>query len=386
MSLALSTYANNFGAFLLSWLVYDLTGSTLAMGILWFSIIVGQLIAQFLIGPYLDRWKRKQVMIVSEVLRLAVFGTLIIMLITGNDNVTFIYAAAFIISIAFFEPAANALIPSIVNPVKLIDANSKVTSIIQITRILGVLSAGLVAFIGANLSIMLIIVFLIASIIMVYMIKEDGKEISNREPWLLQFKKGALIYRKKPLLIYLGVFLAISNFSIFAAQTMYLPFVLENLEGSAFSYGFFAASWPVGYIIGSMILRRLPNYSLTTRLKIMVFSLIVGAVTFILLGFADNIYIAIIIEIVAGMSGPYWNVYSTHLYQIIVPEEIRAQVFSFRILIGRVFAPLGIVFGTTVATVFGIQFMLITVGIISLLVIIVIYMRLLKNKDKHIYV
>lgn len=383
-ALGVSTYANHFGSFLLSWMVYDLTGSKLAMGTLWLSIIIGQMLAQFLIGPYLDRWRRKNVMIVSEMLRLVIFIVLLVFMLLGSESVLLIYAGAFLISIAFFEPAANALIPSIVDENQLIPENARATSIIQMTRIAGVLSAGLVALLGVTLSVSLVIILLVTSMMFIIMINEDGRRINHRTSWMTQFKKGSVIYLQKPVLIYLGIFMAVSNFSIFAAQAMYLPFAMENLNGDAWTYGIFAASWPVGYIIGALILGRLPDFELSARIKIMIAALVLGTLTFILLAFSGNIYTAVVVEIAAGISGPFWNVYSTHLYQVTVPEDIRAQVFSFRILIARVFAPVGILFGTFVSAAFGIEIMLMIVGALSCTVILLVYFIFMRGRKEKL--
>ncbi|MEM5014867.1 hypothetical protein WKH31_01150 [Metabacillus indicus] len=56
----LSVFASTFGTFLLSWILYEKTGSKLAMGTLWLVSISGQLIVQFIAGPYIDRLKEHQ--------------------------------------------------------------------------------------------------------------------------------------------------------------------------------------------------------------------------------------------------------------------------------------------------------------------------------------
>lgn len=386
MSLGLSTYSNHFGSILLSWFIYDITGSKLAMGTLWLSIVIGQIIAQFLIGPYLDIWKRKNVMLFSELYRGIIFIIILFLFLSGNLNEIHIFIFSFLLTIQFYEPAANALIPDLVSNHQLVDVNSRATSIVQFMRILGTASVGLVALIGGANSIYIIIGLIILSTAMIISISEESKQLTERASWLTQFKKGAVIYKDKPVLIYLGVFIAVANFSIFASQTMYLPFVMENLDGNSFTYGLFMASWPIGYILGANLLRKIPEIKLNLRVKVMVGGLIAGAVTFIMLGFTENIYLAILIEIIAGISGPFWNVHSTYLYQVIVPKEIRAQVFSVRTLIARVFAPIGIIFGTFTSVAIGIPSMFITVGILSMIIILIGFHFMNSHLRKNEYI
>ena len=62
LSQIISTFASTFGTFCISWLVYDVTGSKMAMGGLWLVSIIGQLIVQLFAGPFIDRWKRTTMM------------------------------------------------------------------------------------------------------------------------------------------------------------------------------------------------------------------------------------------------------------------------------------------------------------------------------------
>lgn len=383
--IAISTYANNFGAFLISWLVYDLTGSKLAMGGLWMVIITTQLLVQFIVGPYLDNWQRKKIMIISEIFRLIVFLAILFLALFGELNIFVLYASSFLITIVFYDPAASALIPSIVPKDDLIKANAKFSGIQQFMRIFGILSAGLVAIIGHISALFLVIVLLCISIILINNITEKGKIINERQPWLQQFKKGTVIYKKQPILLYLGAFLAISNFGIFAAQTMYIPFVYENLKGDSISYGLFAASWPLGFVIGSILLSKIPEFSFPVKARLMILSLVVGGVTFIFLAYTTELWVAILLEVLAGISGPFWNVYSSQLYQVLVPDNIRAQVFSVRFLIGKCAAPLGILFGTFIATTLGINMLFIIIGLSTTIVTLIGYI-FMSNFSKTIHI
>ncbi len=58
-------------------------------------------------------------------------------------------------------------------------------------------------------------------------------------------------------------------------------------------------------------------------------------------------------------------------------------MFSFRILIARVFAPVGILFGTFVSAAFGIEIMLMIVGALSCTVILLVYFIFMRgHKEK----
>ncbi|MET3319485.1 UNVERIFIED_ORG: MFS family permease [Peribacillus simplex] len=55
-----------FGTFCNSILIYQLTGSTMALGSMWILYFVPSLLLQLFIGPFIDRWSRKWTMILSQ--------------------------------------------------------------------------------------------------------------------------------------------------------------------------------------------------------------------------------------------------------------------------------------------------------------------------------
>jgi MFS family permease len=70
---AVSGLGHTFAGFIISWLVFEMTGSKVAMGAIWVALMVPTIITQIVAGPYLDRWDRRMVMIVSEWMRAVVF-------------------------------------------------------------------------------------------------------------------------------------------------------------------------------------------------------------------------------------------------------------------------------------------------------------------------
>lgn len=60
-----SGLGNTFAIFIMSWLLYDLTGSKFAMGSLWFVFMLSTIFSHIISGPYLDRVEKKKIMIFS---------------------------------------------------------------------------------------------------------------------------------------------------------------------------------------------------------------------------------------------------------------------------------------------------------------------------------
>ena len=63
----------SFATFVQSWLMYELTGSKLAMGSLWLVFMLPGVLVQLVSGPCLDRWDPKRVRFAVQWSRAAIF-------------------------------------------------------------------------------------------------------------------------------------------------------------------------------------------------------------------------------------------------------------------------------------------------------------------------
>lgn len=361
----ISKFAATFGTFVISWLVYDLTGSKLAMGTLWMVSLCTQIIVQLGMSPYLDRWARKKVMTMSELVRWMAYVGILLLLVQNLLSVEVLYAAAFLTSIVIYDPAANALLPSVVKNDELVKANAKISGIGQTMRLLALPSAGfLIGFWGVFESLVFVVSLFSVSVLLLMFLEEKNFVPSKIESWWKQSKKGIIFYKEQPILIILGFFIAITNFGIFATLSMYIPYVTEILGGSSFEYGLFAASFPLGFVMGTMLVGRIKEPK-EHRYTVMLGAVFIGGVSYLLLGITTLFWLAILIEIMAGIAMPFWNVHSMTLYQRVVPNEMRAQVFSVRFIISKAAAPLGILYGTFCATYYSIPALFLSVGLLT---------------------
>ncbi|PLR66308.1 MFS transporter [Bacillus sp. UMB0893] len=364
MSQLLSAFASTLGTFCISWIVYEQTGSKLAMGGLWLVNIGGQLIIQFLAGPFIDRWKRTTMMKASEMIRYLAFLLIWFALLTGNASTVFLYITAFLTSLVVYDAAAGALVPKLAKSEELIKVNARISGGVQFVRFITLPLAGLfIAFIGYLDALFLVFSLFFVSYWIIAGINESTIEMTQKLSWAKQFKQGLRIYKKHPILLILGGFISVTSFGVFATQAMYIPYVAEILSGSSFEYGLFAASFPLGYIIGSYAAGKL-NEPLQSLYRIMMFVLFIGGCTYLALGITNVLWAAILIEVIAGAAMPFWNIYSTTLYQRLVPNTILGQVLSVRFLLTKAAAPLGILYGAFCASKYGIPVLFLSVGML----------------------
>lgn len=108
----------------LPFFVYEQTGSTVATA----GMIVARLAPAVLLGSvagvFVDRWSRKRVLVVANLLQAATVALLLLVPAADWLWVVFVVAAAESVVAAFSSPAESALLPTLVGESELLAANS----------------------------------------------------------------------------------------------------------------------------------------------------------------------------------------------------------------------------------------------------------------------
>lgn len=115
-------------------LIYRITGSALAVGVLMGFKILPAVLLGPLVGVFVDRFNRKRTMIFCDVGR-----GILIFLLPLTRSIFQIYLIAFLLETMalFFTPAKDALLPNLVEREHLLAANSLSYTTTQLTMVLG---------------------------------------------------------------------------------------------------------------------------------------------------------------------------------------------------------------------------------------------------------
>lgn len=361
---AASGLGSTFATFALSWLVYKMTGSKVAMGSIWVAFMVPNIIIQMFAGPYLDRWERKKIMIFSEWLRAAAFLIPIILYPMGQLETWHLYIVSIATGIAqpLFAPSSMAYVADILPKDKLMKGNSILEGTGQIMMLLGPSLGGLlITAFGIEYVLLFLLLSLgISGLLLMFNPSSKNSKIIKRESWFVQFKEGLQFYRVYPVLFWVGIMMMFINTSSGAAQPMFLPYVLDDLGGTAFQYGLFTSAFSFGMLAGSLLtgLRDQPK----NRKRIMLGSLFINGFLFLGLAWTPYYWIALILSFGQGLFAITFNINNTTLYQQRVPDHLRGRVFSVRILLAQAGIPVGAGLGSIIAETFSISILFSVLG------------------------
>jgi MFS family permease len=150
-----SLLGDQFFMIAVPWLVLKLTNDPLALGGVLALAGVPRALFMLLGGAVTDRYTPRAIMLISDALRLALVGLLVILVATGSVQTWMLYILALFYGMisGFFVPASNAMMPMIVTPAELQVSNSLYQGTAQLTNFVGpVLAGGLIALLGHSQS------------------------------------------------------------------------------------------------------------------------------------------------------------------------------------------------------------------------------------------
>ncbi|MGE5704535.1 MAG: MFS transporter [Clostridia bacterium] len=360
---AASSLGASFGTLANSWLLHRLTGSEAALGNMWLIYLLPSLMVQLVIGPYLDRWNRKHIMLFSQLVRAIAFAFPLAMSLAGELVPWHLFLVSLLIGLIqpLYVPSSLAMLPSLIKKQQLPQANATIDGTTRFMMFLGPPVGGLlVALIGAELTLLVVITMYAASFVFLCYCQYVPQPTLPRDTWARQLKEGFRYFWGHQQLVWLGIFLSFVQFAVGVTMVLNLPYVVDELHGTSVLYGMFLASYPLGYFLGSLLVPRI-QLRLPLR-QVMLGSLLLGGSSFLMLAIVENIWFALAIELFAGITAPFFHVHSTSLYQRVVPAELQGRVFSVRLLIIRSVMPLGTLLGSYGAEVGGIRPVLALVG------------------------
>jgi MFS family permease len=218
-----------------------LTGSTSAIAATAIAIAVPQLTFGLLAGVYVDRWDRKKVMVVSDIIRAGlVLGFL---LVSSADLMWLLYGVAFLqASIGtFFNPARTALMPKVVPADSLLGANSLSEMSRIVAGVAGTAAAGLIAGLVGSLSPVFWLdsaTFLVSAYAVARIATSAAPEGTD-EPAAVstELREGLGLVRRSRLLLGVLAGGAVVMLGLGAVNVLLVPFVVDDLALSESWFG-----------------------------------------------------------------------------------------------------------------------------------------------------
>lgn len=148
----ISAFGDQFTLVALPWLVLKLTGSPAALGIVLAVMAFPCAIFMLIGGALVDQLSPKLVLLRARAANMICIAILAMLVLTGVTQMWMIYLLALSIgfSTAFAYPASSAILPDLVEPQQLREANAWLLSMRQLCMVAGPLLAGTLIALGTH--------------------------------------------------------------------------------------------------------------------------------------------------------------------------------------------------------------------------------------------
>ncbi|MEO8434048.1 MAG: MFS transporter [Pyrinomonadaceae bacterium] len=319
-------------------IVLNLTGSGRAVGL----ILVARFLPTFFIGPLsgviADRFSRRWIMIISDLLRAVV--VLGFLLVRRPDQLWLVYVlTVFQLGFsAFFEPAKTAAIPSIVSDRELVPANAIASVTWSAMLTLGAAVGGLITgWFGTDTAFVLDSVTFIGSALLVASVRfsprprhEKSKITVARALGITDTIEGARYVKSRPRV--LGMLLVKPAWGLGGGILTLLAVFGERIfpvgGSSAFGIGVLFAARGIGTAVGPIVARRLSGDAPRRMQTLIGVAFLLGGVGYIAFGSGRSFIFALVVLMVAHAGGSILWVFSTVLLQQTVEDRFRGRVFA----------------------------------------------------------
>jgi MFS family permease len=319
--------------------IYDRTHSGWWVGELLIASILPAVFIGLFLGPVVDRFSRKRLMIASDLVRLAVFVALPFANSAGAVVVLALVAG---IGNAFFRPAVLAGLPNLVSAAELATANALLQIVEWTTTALGPLLGGaIVAASGPDLAYDVNAVTFAVSALLVAWI--PAKLLQSERPigrgrWSDLAEGYAVVRHSRALLCVLVVWSIVMLASgIINTAEVFLAKVSFN--SGDFGFGLLWAGSGVGLVIGGLAAAPLIERDLGTAYVrfLALFAVGVGCAAV-----APNVWVGAVAMALEGFGNGGAVVANITLVQRGAPDRVRGRAFT--LLMSANYAVLGISF------------------------------------------
>lgn len=356
--------------------VLTLAATPMQMGFLIAAETLPLLLVSLPAGVWLDRVKRRPVLIWSNSLRAVILLLVPVAALFGLLRLELLYLVALLVGTlsVFFDVAYQSYLPSLIPRDALVEGNSKLETSRAGAEVVGPsLGGALIQLVGAPLSLIAdAFTYFVAAFLLggVQTLELQPVRTSGKPAFWSELREGLSLIVGRALLR-ANVFCAATwNFASSIFSAVYLLFLTGELELSAALIGLTFMAGNVGFLVGAVVASRTAK-----RLGIgrtLVGAVVIGSAGALLVPLAQGptvISLAVLAtaRFLEGMGSTVFSINHVSLRQALTPDYQQGRMnASVRFLAGGV-VPLGALLGGVLGENLGLTVTLVIAGVIGLL-------------------
>ena len=339
---------------------------------------VGYPVLGLFAGVMVDRWRRRPVLIWTNIIQVVALGSIPATFLLGMLSLyqLFIVTLVMSVTIVFFNVAYTAYLPTLIAREDIVEGNSKLETSSSAAAVVGPpIAGGLIQSLGAAPSIALDALGTLFAAVAILAIKKPEpppSSAANTRFWT-EIKEGVRVVGKTPTLRNLTVSTSILNIGNTMFYAVFYLFIYDQLKMTPVLAGITLGVGSVGVVVGAATAPKLLKSmglgsALTTALVVNGLGLLAVRASM----YGPAVAILAPIWLVANIGIPIYNINQISFRQILVSDRLQGRMNATMRTFGYGAATLGALIGGVIGARYGILTTMTTGALIALLAALMI--------------
>ena len=361
-----------------SWLVYSITDSALALGIVSLMVALSMLTLGPIGGVAADRFERRGLVAAGQATVVIAEAVVLFLLFSGTLDYWHILVQVAVVGAVFpfVMPARNAIVADVVGRRRLTNAMALSMTAVNVTRVLGPSVGGLlIGFAGVKVAYSINAGLYVLALAAMMGVHRAPVANPSGHSMLRNMAQGFHYVAENRLVLVLLFFGLVPMFLVMPFQTLLVVFAEDIWEVGPLGLGMLSGASGVGGVVGAVFVVWRSNSS--RRLRLMMTS--VFAFGLFMMGFALSpwFWLGLLLILAGSAFQAIYTTLNNTAIHVLIPDSVRGRVSGF-LTMSFSLPMLGVAPISALAEVWGAP---LAVGLSSMLAVVVAIVFYLVSSD-----
>lgn len=358
------------------WLSLKLSGGKgIVLGGIFSVYTLGELIFGFLSGPVVDRFNKKQILVLMDLARGSILCILYVTIVLGKISLMHLYIYTFLFAILspVFHRAEYAILPEIIPKSRLLKANGLLSGLKRVMRVISTAVGGVIIHLfGIEACFLFDGLSFFSSVLCITLVHintaRHAKQSRKIHSMISDVRRGSSIVLRSTFFLTLSLYAACINF-VGAPVFPLLPIVSEHVSIGASGYGIMISALSAGLITASLLIccfeRILP------KIKIMLLGICVSSFGVIGTAFGRSFLSITPACFLIGVGLSLANLPIQTIFQERIPSRNLGVVSGFVFTIAQLAMPISMALSGFIIQYISVNAVFIIIGVLMFIGVII---------------